>query len=89
MIRLTTQQAQTEAENYRKTKQLFNYKITGQDIVLIDGKKMKWCTKCFEYKSIHDFHKNKSTRSGLEGQCKYCRKESKLIAFLKELNAPA
>ena len=34
----------------------------------------KKCTKCDETKTLDCFHKNKSTKDGLAGYCKLCRK---------------
>lgn len=35
---------------------------------------MKECKKCKEIKALSDFDKNKSSRDGLQWQCKECRK---------------
>jgi hypothetical protein len=35
--------------------------------------KGKVCTKCNEWKSYNEFHKNKNVKDGYVSQCKECR----------------
>lgn len=41
-------------------------------IIIKNGKKVKWCGTCKQYKSIKDFCKNSSRKSGLNIYCKEC-----------------
>ncbi len=44
----------------------------------------KRCNKCKEVKSLDEFHKNKSSRDGLQGRCKPCVRET--VAGYKAAN---
>ena len=34
---------------------------------------MKWCPKCKQDKGLSEFHKNRSSKDGLQSWCKICR----------------
>ena len=41
----------------------------------MDSVTQKQCNKCFEWKSLHDFYKQKDRRLGVSAQCKVCERE--------------
>jgi hypothetical protein len=44
---------------------------------------MKYCYKCKIIKNIEDFNKNKSTKDGLQKECKKCNKQKIINCNLK------
>lgn len=39
---------------------------------VVDGTKEKLCSKCGRWKRVSEFYRSRSTRDGLNGQCKKC-----------------
>lgn len=53
-----------------------------QRILIIDGKKQ--CSVCREFKPVNEFHKNKSSFSGLACDCKECCRDKYLRIMIRD-----
>lgn len=45
---------------------------------------MKRCSKCKEYKGVHDFYTDRRTPDGLKCQCKKCHSETNILTRNQE-----
>ena len=65
--------------------------VVANAIGSITGEAMKYCPTCKTYKPVSEFHKNKATKDGLQGECKKCRAArdyKRTKRYAKEVSVP-